>query len=147
MDPTPNCTNPDGSAAGPSHASTPDDNTTLTEVLDQYERHGFDGMFAVTEFGLVECASCEALNEPEMVSMHSLRRLEGASDPDDSLAVLAITCPQCARQGTLTLMYGPMASTEESDVLSRLQDRRHDDVAPTNSAPGEAGGDPEWRVD
>lgn len=125
----------------------PDDNTTLTEVLDFYGRHGFTSNFGVTAEGLVGCDQCDQVSEPERVTMHSLRRLEGASDPDDSLAVVALTCPVCAAQGVIALMYGPMASTEEAEVLRRLKDHRGDSEAPPDSAPGEADGHPDWPQD
>jgi hypothetical protein len=73
--------------------------------------------------------------------MSSLRRMEGASDPGDMMAVVAIECPSCQAQGTLVLGFGPAASAEDSDVLLVLRDFRADDQVPGNSAPGEASGD------
>ena len=49
-----------------------------------------------------------------------LRRLEGASDPDDMLAIAAIECPNCAHRGSLVLNYGPTATAEDSAVLLAL---------------------------
>jgi hypothetical protein len=121
--------------------SAPDDNTTLTEVLDLYSTGGFAGYFGVTDDGLVECHSCGTISPPSSVKMHSLRRLEGASDPDDMLAVAAISCPECNTRGTLTMMFGPMASIGDVTVLSGLHDSRDDDLAPPNSAPDEMTGD------
>ncbi|MCU1393189.1 MAG: hypothetical protein JWM34_1617 [Ilumatobacteraceae bacterium] len=73
--------------------------------------------------------------------MSSLRRLEGASDPSDAMAVVALTCPACNSRGTAVLAYGPAASKEDSDVLVALRDHRGDENAPGNSAPGEVVGD------
>lgn len=56
--------------------------------------------------------------------MHSHRRLEGASDPDDMVAIVAISCPVCATQGTLSPQYGPMGHWEEdADVLQHPERR------------------------
>jgi hypothetical protein len=121
----------------PDITSSPGDNTTLTEVLALYEAGGFSGVFSVTEDGLVECGTCGVKSLPETVPMHSLRRLEGASDPDDMLAVVAVTCPSCEVRGTITTMFGPMASAEEAEVLKTLQNHRDDTLAPPHSAPGE----------
>jgi hypothetical protein len=76
--------------------TSPGDNTTLTEVLALYAAGGFPGVFSVTEDGLVECGTCGVKAHADAVPMHSLRRLEGASDPDDMLAVVAVTCPSAA---------------------------------------------------
>ncbi len=110
---------------------------TLTAVLHMYADGGFAGLFGVTADGLVDCSTCSTESRPSAVEMHSIRRLEGASDPDDTLAVAAITCPVCGTRGTLTLQYGPMADLNDSDVLLALQDNRAGDVAPPDSAPGE----------
>ncbi len=110
---------------------------TLTSVLELYNEGGFDGIFGVTADGLVDCSTCDTDSSPATVEMHSMRRLEGASDPDDMVAVAAITCPACGALGTLTLQYGPMATEQDSDVLLALRDRRDDHIAPPDSAPGE----------
>lgn len=113
------------------------DEVTLTSILHLYSEGGFDGIFGVTAEGLVDCSGCDTDSSPAAVEMHSIRRLEGASDPDDMVAVAAITCPACGAHGTLTLQYGPMATAQDSDVLRALRDRRDDDLAPPHSAPGE----------
>lgn len=115
----------------------PDDNTTLTEVLDLYAAGGFAGLFGVSRDGLVDCGTCASASEPTDVPMHSMRRLEGASDPDDMMAVAAVTCPVCGTLGTITMAFGPMASSEDARVLAGLKDHRHDAAAPPHSAPDE----------
>ena len=42
-----------------------------------------------------------------------LRRLEGASDPDDMLAVVAVECANCGLRGSLVLNYGPTATEDD----------------------------------
>jgi hypothetical protein len=115
----------------------PGEDTTLIEVLSLYSDGGFPGIFSVTPDGGVECGSCGVESEAAVVSMHSLRRLEGASDPDDMLAVAAVSCPSCGSRGTVTMMFGPMASPEEAMVMGSLRDCRDDELAPPNSAPDE----------
>jgi hypothetical protein len=114
----------------------PGDNTTLTHVLAYYEHAGFTGVFELEGPGL-RCTACGATSPPGEFAMHSLRRLEGASDPDDMLAVVAVTCPACATPGVVVLMYGPEATRLESDVLGAFRDRRDDGMAPPGAAPGE----------
>lgn len=69
--------------------------------------------------------------------MHSMRRLEGASDPDDMMAVAAVTCPVCRIDGVLVLSYGPAASAEHADVLLGLRDERGAGQTPPDAATGE----------
>jgi hypothetical protein len=122
-------------------AGAPGDNTTLREVLAGYEGAGFRGTFTVEEQGRLLCNTCNTSNLASDFWMHSLRRMEGASDPDDMLSVSAITCPTCQTKGVVVLGYGPNATAEDSDVFKGLQDCRWDDELTGNSAPGEAAGD------
>jgi hypothetical protein len=114
----------------------PGDNTTLSHVLAHYEHAGFTGAFEIEDTGL-RCATCATTSPPSDFAMHSLRRLEGASDPDDMLAVVAITCPSCATPGVVVLMFGPEATRAESELLGAFRDRRDDGLAPPGAAPGE----------
>jgi hypothetical protein len=119
----------------------PSDETTLTEVIDRYVEGGFAGSFTAEADGTVRCETCGVVSAAPTVRMSSLRRLEGASEPDEMMAVVALTCPSCSTQGTAILHYGPTASAEEADLLTGLRDDRGDDRAPANSAPGETVGD------
>jgi hypothetical protein len=118
-----------------------DGGTTLTEVLAGYAAGGYTGSFSAGPGSTIECHQCNSKSTASRFRMSSLRRMEGASDPGDMMAVVAIECPSCGAKGTLVLGFGPMASEEDSDVLHCLQDFRADDNVPGNSAPGEAAGD------
>jgi hypothetical protein len=104
---------------------TPSDNTTLTAVLAEYAAAGYAGEFSVDDEH-VRCGSCGSASDPDSVELHSLRRLEGASDPADMSAVLALTCPVCHSNGTVVVMFGPQAQAAEAELLSRMQDHRLD---------------------
>jgi hypothetical protein len=121
--------------------NVPSDETTMIEVLEGYAQGGFDSSFVATDDSGVECLECGTVSSPPTVSMSSLRRLEGASDPDDMVAVVAITCPSCGARGTAVLGYGPMATLQDAEVLKSLKDDRADKDAPGNSAHGETTGD------
>jgi hypothetical protein len=110
----------------PSGASHPvaQDAQTLSRALRDFEQAGFTGEFRVLEQGRLQCLSCREELDGRAVAMESLRRLEGASDPADMLAVAAITCPRCTTRGTLVLNYGPDATLEESMLLLELRDDR-----------------------
>ena len=118
-------------------ATAPSDNTTLADVLRSYGDAGFNGQFGITEDGLLRCFTCGVMSRPGDTSLQSLRRMEGASDPSDMLAVLALSCPNCSVHGTVVVHYGPEAEPGESAVLLALNDHRADDGVPAATAPTE----------
>ncbi len=122
--------------AKPDHTA-PSDNTTLVDVLEGYTEAGFASSFAAEEDGIVHCDSCGSDLDSSRVVMRSLRRLEGASDPDDMMAVVALECGVCGAAGTMVLGYGPSATAADSDVLRTLRDHRDDGELPADSPPSE----------
>jgi hypothetical protein len=102
------------------------DSETLIDVLARFRREGFTGSFTSLEAESVEdgarmrCEGCRQVFAAEEPIVTELRRLEGASDPDDMLAAVALACPRCGARGSLVLNYGPTASTEEAAVLVAL---------------------------
>jgi hypothetical protein len=116
----------------------PSDNTTLTEVVDGYRAVGYDGDFFAEEDARVRCGSCQSSMPANQLTQYSMRRLEGASDPDDMVAVVATICPHCDAHGTLVLGLGPMASASDGAVMTAMIDRRGDDAAlPPDASPDE----------
>ncbi len=115
----------------------PSDNTTLTEVLDGYADAGFTSSFGAQDGGTIRCDSCGSQLDANQVDMRSLRRLEGASDPDDMMAVVAMQCGVCGASGTMVLGYGPASSDLDGDVLRALQDRRDEGDLPAHAPPSE----------
>ena len=108
----------------PSAEPVAQDAQTLTEAVAALEAAGYTGQFRVLEQARVQCLTCRQEFAAKRAAIESLRRLEGASDPDDMLAVVALECPECATRGSLVLGYGPDASIEESQLLLELQDDR-----------------------
>jgi hypothetical protein len=105
---------------------------TLLEVIDAFEAEGYVGQFMARAGSLVECATCHISTPADkMVGDHRLYRLEGASDPDDMVAVAALRCPTCTALGTLVLKFGPEASAIDADVLRCLD-------VPAGAAGGDA---------
>lgn len=119
----------------------PSETATLTELLAAYADGGFTSSFSSAPEVALDCDACGGRFPAADASMSSLRRLEGASDPADMLAVVALTCPLCAARGTAVLGYGPAAVPEDGDVLGAFRDHRADPDAPRNAAPGEGADD------
>jgi hypothetical protein len=110
--------------AAPNHplAGVARDATSILEVMQAFEREGYRAQFAARAGGVVECLACRHLFDPATAGLDQFRRMEGASDPADMLALIALTCPQCGARGTLVLAFGPMAPEPDMDVLLRLED-------------------------
>jgi len=103
--------------------STPEyasDGTTLVEIVRQLEADGYTGQLAAVEGGTLRCFTCRQDSPAADVHLDALRRAEGASDPDDMVAVAAVVCPKCGTKGTVALKFGPDASPEETDLLRLL---------------------------
>jgi hypothetical protein len=98
---------------------------TLRDVIHELEESGSRGQFGAREGSIIRCFTCRQDFAPTDATVRTLRRLEGASDPDDMIAVLPLTCPKCGTEGTLVLAYGPEASLEDSEVLAALPGPDH----------------------
>lgn len=107
-------------------AESPDahERVLVTAVLEQFGRDGFEGQMAAREGGRIICFTCREESPADQFTVEALRRMEGASDPADMLAVTALICPHCQARGTAVLSYGPDATLEDSEALLLLDDRR-----------------------
>lgn len=102
----------------------PSDNTTLQAVLEAFAADGYDQDMFIVQGGNVRCGACRHDTPASQLQLDSLRRLEGASDPADMAAVLAIACLQCGAKGTAVARYGPEADADHDEVLLALDDHR-----------------------
>jgi hypothetical protein len=102
---------------------------TLLDVLSDFSARGWPGQFAARDDAMVECETCHHQAPAAETEVLALRRLEGASDPDEMLAVVATECPHCHHRGSLILQFGPTATAEDAAVLEQLPDApAHDDA-------------------
>jgi len=108
--------------AGPDQgrSSAPSDNTTLSAVVAGFEGEGYGAHFVARPGGVLLCDACSAESAAGTYSVATVRRLEGASDPDDMVSVVAAACPACGADGLAVLGYGPTASDSDNDVSSAL---------------------------
>ena len=133
------CMTVDDQPAG-NPTAQPSDNTTLVAVVDGYKAAGYVTDFWAEEGPSVRCNGCQSVLPASEMVMHSMRRLEGASDPADMASVVATSCPACGADGTMVLGYGPAASDVDADVFSALSDRRDVGELPADSPPDEVPG-------
>ncbi len=127
--------------SSPGYGRDPMD-TPLLAVLRRYEQDGYTGQFDAREGAIVHCFSCGS-DGPATTCRHgAVRRLEGASDPADMLAVIPVRCPECDVLGVVVANYGPEATVADAEVLTALE-RGESRPAPvvtpgTDSGPGAA---------
>ncbi len=95
------------------------DDESLASVLDGLRDSGFGGDLRRSGSDVV-CGTCQSVLRPDDLLVHRLRRLEGASDPADMLAVVAATCRGCGTDGALVLGFGPSADPDDGAVLASL---------------------------
>jgi hypothetical protein len=100
--------------------SVPAYGATLTEIIATLEAAGFKGQMAARAGGMLKCLTCREESLANEFTLGAMRRTEGASDPDDMLAVVGLTCPRCGTQGTAVLGYGPEADPDDAEVVVRL---------------------------
>jgi cytochrome c1 len=104
------------------------DGTTLVEVIRRFEADGYTAQMAAVEGCAIRCFACHADSPAQDVRLDLVRRTEGASDPADMVAVAGLRCPRCDAKGTVALKYGPLATSEEAEVLALL-DAHHEGPA------------------
>jgi hypothetical protein len=109
-----------GSAHTAPPAGSPSDYDTLEGVLQTLAADGYDGEADAREGGTIRWRRCGHESPAGDVQLAALRRMEGASDPADMLAVIAAPCPRCGDRASLVLHYGPTAGAADNDVLAAL---------------------------
>ena len=95
----------------------PSDNTTAVAEIDDLREQGYTEDFVVGDGGTIRCTACRHEARPDEVDVDVFRRMEGASEPDEMSAILAITCAECGAKGIVMVGYGPNASPDEGDLL------------------------------
>ena len=103
-----------------SSGSTPAHGATLGEIMTTLEAAGFNGQMAARPEGRIVCLACRQESPAADFELQAMRRTEGASDPDDMLAVVGLACPSCGARGTAVLGYGPDSDPDDAEVVVRL---------------------------
>jgi hypothetical protein len=93
--------------------------TTVTDALNGLKEEGYD-----LDFNLkVDCVECESPNiqlYPADFAIDKFYRFEGASNPDDSAIVFAISSKN-GLKGTLVDAYGVYADNLSDEMIKKLR--------------------------
>ena len=103
-----------------SSGSPPAHGATLGEIITTLEAAGFSAQMAARPEGRIVCLACRQESSAADFELQAMRRTEGASDPDDMLAVVGLACPNCGAKGTAVLGYGPDSDPDDAEVVVRL---------------------------
>ena len=99
----------------------PSDHDELRSVLARLADDGWDAQLIPGPLpATLRCGRCREAHRLDAWQVDDERRLEGASDPDDMVLVVAATCPSCGARGTIALGYGPEASEVDRDLVAAL---------------------------
>ncbi len=95
----------------------------LTAVLERLAAAGYVADFFARD-GVLRCAECGEGLDPVKVHIDDVVRLEGDSDPDEEVAVYALSEGPCGRRGTYVVVYGPQVPDDDVAVEQALRDAR-----------------------
>ena len=108
-------------APPPSSLPSAPEGLGLDESHRRLEARGFDdAQFSIAHGAQVHCGACGRDVMAGRMRVHSQKRVEGVSDPDDESLVFGLECPACGARGTLTAAYGPRAGRDEAAVVADL---------------------------
>lgn len=101
-------------------ATSPGD-TAVTTVLEQLAGAGYgEDLRPAPPPASLHCGACGSVSAVDSFGDTWARRLEGASDPDDMVLVLAARCPVCGHGGSVVLGFGPESSPEDSAIVAQI---------------------------
>jgi hypothetical protein len=92
---------------------------TLSETVNGLKEDGYTLDFNIQK----DCIICHRTNIslcPEEFEIDKVYRFEGASDPDDSAIVYAISAPKLGVKGVLVNAYGVYADDASAALVARL---------------------------
>ena len=95
----------------------------LTTILAQLVADGYDADLYARD-GMLMCRDCDEAIDPSTVVIDRVERLEGDSDPDEEVAVFALSEGPCGRKGTYTVVYGPNVPAADAAIERKLRDAR-----------------------
>lgn len=102
---------------------SPSDHETVSAVLADWKENGIGASFRPGgESATLLCTVCESERPADQFEVVTQRRMEGASDPDDMVLLVAARCPVCHVSGAVVLGFGSEASDTDSDIVLALSD-------------------------
>ena len=95
---------------------------TLSTAMNRLRSQGYIEDFIAAPDGELHCGACEG-DCATNVEVDEIVRFEGASDPGDSVILVALHCG-CGHAGLFSASYGPDIAPNDAMALRRLAERR-----------------------
>lgn len=103
------------------------------QVVDELTRIGYaTSLRPRGDDALLFCPSCDTASPVDRFEDVWATRLEGQSDPDDMVLVVAARCPVCHIGGSVVLGFGPAGSAEDAAIVAQIPDDAMHHLDPTN---------------
>jgi hypothetical protein len=102
------------------HPETVAADSSLLAVLASFAAAGYRDSFTALDDGVVRCGSCQSDLAAADLDVTARHRVDGASDPDDTLLVVGAVCPVCAHPATVVASFGPMAEARDMQIVADL---------------------------
>ena len=99
------------------------DASSMTTILEDLAADGFGNECTPgprDQPGTITCGGCGQASDAGGFVVAEVRRLEGASDPDEMALIAALRCPVCGAGGAIVLSYGPEVTETAAAILERL---------------------------
>jgi hypothetical protein len=98
------------------------DDASASGILRNLAQEGYGTQFVPGPSpGVLRCCACGSVSSATDFRVQRERRLEGVSDPDDMVLIVAASCPVCSSGGAIVLGYGPNASADDTDLVMALE--------------------------
>ena len=113
-----------GTVVAMEYAPGEGEDETIVDVLGELEARASRASSCPATAPRSSASQCHRIWPADKTALRELRRLEGASDPADMVAVVGLACPCAAPSGTAVLSYGVRSvrrSTPRSSLGSRTQ--------------------------
>ena len=95
---------------------------TLSEVVAKLTAAGYTDDFRAESDGLrAVVAGCT--HRPESLTIDTVVRFEGMTNPDDEAVVFALRCGSHGTRGTYVSSYGPQMPALDAEMVRRLSAR------------------------
>ncbi len=102
-------------------------------IVDELARLGYrSSLRPGRDDATVFCPSCAISSPIEQFDDVWATRLEGESDPDDMVLVVAAHCPVCHDGGSIVLGFGPAGSAEDAAIVAQVPDHAMHHLNPGN---------------
>jgi len=96
---------------------------TLAGAIRRFAASGYTGGFRAVEGGLCEVRSGRVYPHDQL-RIDQLARFEGESDPDEQVAVYALSSATGGKLGTYVVAFGPSIDRSDVDAVRGLRDAR-----------------------